>query len=146
MINCENSFSTDIIFGNGTHHEVGARIKKYSSNILLLYGGGSVLDTAKAAALGTPYDGNVWDFFCGKTTIEKALPVATILTIPGTGSETSPNVVISNAETKEKIGIFDTVLMPKFSILDPELCVTIPKSQECHGMQRIIPGAGEAGI
>lgn len=129
MIDCENSFPTDIIFGSGRHHEIGTRIKKYSSDILFVYGGGSVLDTAKAAALGALYGGDVWDFFCGKAKIERALPTAIVLTIPGTGSETSPNVVITNAETKEKIGIFDIVLRPEFLILDPELCITIPKNQ-----------------
>lgn len=109
-------------------------IRDNKIDFVLGVGGGSVLDTAKAAALGALYEGDVWDFFCGKAKIERALPVATILTIPGTGSETSPNVVISNVDTKEKIGIYDTVLRPVFSIMDPELCVTIPKSQVSNGV------------
>ena len=109
-------------------------IRENGIDFILGVGGGSVLDTAKAAALGALYEGDVWDFFCGKAQIEKAMPVATILTIPGTGSETSPNVVISNADTQEKIGIFNTVLRPRFSILDPELCVTIPRSQVSNGV------------
>jgi hypothetical protein len=111
-----------------------ALIRENKIDFILGVGGGSVLDTAKAAALGALYEGNVWDFFCGKAKIERALPVATILTIPGTGSESSPNVVISNADTKEKIGIHDTVLRPVFSIMDPEVCVTIPKSQVSNGV------------
>lgn len=91
-------------------------------------GGGSAIDVAKAIALGVPYDGDVWDFF--KTNdLPGALPTANILTIPGTGSEAGANTVISNAETKEKIGIYDDCLRPVFTIMDPTLCTSIPKSQ-----------------
>ena len=95
---------------------------------ILAVGGGSAIDVAKAIALGVPYDGDVWDFF--KTNdLPGALPTANILTIPGTGSEAGANTVITNAETQEKIGIFDDCLRPVFSILDPILCTTVPKSQ-----------------
>lgn len=104
-------------------------VRKKQIKMILAVGGGSVLDTAKAIALGALYDGDVWDFFIGKAKAEKALPVATILTLPGTGSETSVNVVINNQKTKEKIGLAAQVLRPVFSILDPTLCVTVPKSQ-----------------
>ena len=104
---------------------------------ILAVGGGSAIDTAKAIALGVPYDGDVWNFF-GRFVYEYAsegknlpgaLPTANILTIPGTGSESGANTVISNAQTQEKIGIFDDCLRPVFTIMDPTLCVTIPKNQ-----------------
>ncbi len=95
---------------------------------ILAVGGGSAIDTAKAVALGVPYEGDVWDFF--KTNdLKEALPTANILTLPGTGSEAGKNTVITNAQTKEKIGIYGDCLRPVFSILDPKLCVTVPENQ-----------------
>ncbi len=76
----------------------------------------------------------MWDFFCKKASPASALPVATVLTIPGTGSETSRNIVLSNAETGEKIGIAPEVTRPNFSILDPELCTTIPARVAAPGI------------
>lgn len=107
----------------------GIRIcRENDIGFILAVGGGSAIDTAKAIALGVPYDGDVWDFF--KTNeMSEALPTANILTIPGTGSEAGKNTVITNAETKEKIGIYNNCLRPVFTIMDPALCVTVPKNQ-----------------
>lgn len=91
-------------------------------------GGGSVMDTAKAIAAGVPYDGDVWDLFTG-TALGEVLPTAMILTLPATGSESSVNAVITKEETKEKKGIAGELLRPVFSILNPELCMTLPKEQ-----------------
>ena len=60
-------------------------------DFILAVGGGSVIDTAKAIAIGVPYDGDFWDFFSGKVP-EQALPVGTVLTIAASGSEGSPAV------------------------------------------------------
>ena len=60
---------------------------------LVAVGGGSVIDTAKAIACGVPYDGDFWDFYCGKKTVETALPLGIVLTIPAAGSEGSGNSV-----------------------------------------------------
>ena len=64
-----------------------------------LYSGGSAIDTAKAIAVGVPYDGDIWDFFIGKAESQSALPVGTIVTTPATGSESSRNSVITNDKT-----------------------------------------------
>lgn len=69
----------------------------------LAVGGGSVTDTAKAIAIGVPYDGDFWDFFSGKMP-EQALPVGTVLTIAASGSEGSPDSIITNEKTLEKNG------------------------------------------
>ena len=66
-------------------------------------GGGSVIDSAKAIAAGTVYDGDFWDFYSGRP-VEKALPVGTVLTIPAAGSEGSPNTVITNENGMYKRG------------------------------------------
>ena len=103
-----------------------AIVKENNISFIFGVGGGSVIDVCKAIAAGALYDGDPWDFFSG-TRINAALPVGDILTIPGTGSESSLNTVISNNTTKEKVGIASRFLRPVFSIMDPELCVTIPK-------------------
>ncbi|MCL6614092.1 MAG: iron-containing alcohol dehydrogenase, partial [Firmicutes bacterium] len=56
-------------------------------DFILAVGGGSVIDSAKAIAMGVPYAGDVWDFYSGKAFAEKALPVGVVLTIPAAGSE-----------------------------------------------------------
>ena len=67
--------------------EMIAVIKAEKIDAVLAVGGGSVIDTAKAAAAGAVYEGDVWDFFCGKAVPKAAMPVATVLTIPAAGSE-----------------------------------------------------------
>ncbi len=71
--------------------------RKENVDFILAVGGGSVIDSAKAIAIGIDYEGDVWDFFEKGITIEKALPIATILTIPAAGSESSTGTVITNA-------------------------------------------------
>lgn len=102
--------------------------REHGIRFILAVGGGSVIDTAKTIAAGVPYDGDPWEFFTGVVPKE-ALPVAAILTIPATGSESSPRAVISNDETKQKLGIGYDILRPVFSILDPSLCSTLPSKQ-----------------
>ena len=101
---------------------------------LIAVGGGSVIDTAKAIAAGAVYDGDFWDFFKGKP-IEKALPVGVVLTIPAAGSEGSGNAVITKVEGRHKISIrTDSVLRPKFALLNPELTFTLPPYQTAAGV------------
>lgn len=102
---------------------------------LLAVGGGSVIDTAKAIAAGVPYEGDFWDFYCGKAQIEAALPVAVVLTIPAAGSEGSGNSVITREENKQKISIrTDFLLRPRFALLNPELTYTLPAYQTASGI------------
>ncbi len=67
-------------------------------DFLLAVGGGSVIDSAKAIAYGLAYDGDVWDFYCGKARPEKAVPAGCVLTLAATGSEMSDSSVITNDE------------------------------------------------
>lgn len=108
-----------------------------TSNVdgLLAVGGGSVIDTAKAIAAGVPYDGDFWDFWAGKATIETALPVGVVLTIPAAGSEGSGNSVITKIDGMRKISLrTDFALRPKFAILNPELTFTLPAEQTAAGI------------
>jgi alcohol dehydrogenase len=100
---------------------------------ILAIGGGSVIDSAKAIAMGVPYQGNVWDFFTGKATLQEALPVGAILTIPAAGSEASTASVITNEDGWYKRGFNSEIIYPKFSILNPELTFTLPKNQVACG-------------
>ncbi len=101
---------------------------------LLAVGGGSVIDTAKAIAAGVPYDGDFWDFFTGKT-VEKALPLGVILTIPAAGSEGSGNSVITKIDGMVKISIrTEVALRPKFALMNPELTFTLPPFQTACGI------------
>ncbi len=102
---------------------------------LLAIGGGSVIDTAKAVAAGVPYEGDFWDFFSGRSIVKKALPVGVVLTIPGAGSEGSGNAVITRRETLQKLSLrTDSILKPRFAIVDPELTFTLSAYQTACGI------------
>ena len=107
------------------------------ADFILAAGGGSVMDTAKAVAAGIPYDGDFADFFYGKR-IEKALPLGTIPTISGSGSEASHDAVISFGGGKYKKSASGDAIRPVFSILDPELTFTVPVYQSACGITDII--------
>ncbi|MDE5661548.1 MAG: iron-containing alcohol dehydrogenase, partial [Muribaculaceae bacterium] len=102
---------------------------------ILAVGGGSVIDTAKAIAAGALYDGDFWDFYCGKAAIAKALPVGVVLTIPAAGSEGSGNSVITKLDGMIKISIrTEEVLRPRFALMNPELTFTLPPFQTACGI------------
>jgi hypothetical protein len=111
--------------------------KKENVDFILAVGGGSVIDSAKAIAAGTVYDGDFWDFYRGKR-IEKALSVGTILTIAAAGSEGSPDSVITKEEGMFKRGASGDAIRPKFSILNPALTQTLPPFQSAAGITDIM--------
>ncbi len=102
---------------------------------LVAVGGGSVIDTAKAIACGVPYEGDFWDFYCGKKVVDKALPVGVVLTIPAAGSEGSGNSVITKLDGLHKLSLrTESALRPKFACLNPELTFTLPPYQTASGI------------
>ena len=111
--------------------------KKEKVDFILAIGGGSTIDSAKAIAAGVLYEGDFWDFYSGKT-VEKALPVGTILTIAAAGSEGSPDSVITKEEGMFKRGTGSDALRPKFSILNPALTQTLPPHQTAAGITDIM--------
>ncbi len=111
--------------------------KKEGVDFILAVGGGSVIDSSKAIAAGVVYDGDFWDFYSGKP-IEEALPVGTILTIAATGSEGSPDSVITKEEGMFKRGASGNAIRPKFSILNPALTQTLPPYQTAAGITDIM--------
>ncbi|MGI5869999.1 MAG: iron-containing alcohol dehydrogenase [Kiritimatiellia bacterium] len=192
MINFDYCNPTRIVFGSGTHRQVGELVKPHADRVLLHYGsgsirrsglydeivaslktagvsfvelggvvpnprlslvregielckregvtfilavgGGSVIDSAKAMAMGALFKGDIWTCYTQGTPIEEALKVGTVLTIPAAGSESSPNTVITNEEEGLKIGYGSQVLRPVFSILNPDLCLTLPPEQLANGV------------
>lgn len=116
--------------------------RKEGVDFMLAVGGGSVIDTAKAIAIGAVYEGDFWDFFSGKTP-ETALPVGTVLTIAAAGSEGSPNSIITKEETLEKSGAEADCLRPCFSIMNPALTQTLPPYQTASGVTDIMAHAFE---
>lgn len=110
-------------------------VRKNNIDTLIVVGGGSAIDTAKAIAAGALYDGDFWDFFCGKASIEAALPIGVVLTIPAAGSEGSGNAVITKIDGMHKISIrTEYQLRPKFALLNPELTFTLPPYQTASGI------------
>ncbi len=84
--------------------------------------------------MGVYYDGDVWEIYEQGKAIEKALPVATILTIPAAGSEASGDSVITNEEKQLKYGYGSPHLRPLLSVMNPELFYTLPKNQIANGV------------
>ncbi len=103
-------------------------------DFILAVGGGSVIDSAKAIAVGVLYDGDVWDFYDGKASPAKALGVGTVLTIPAAGSEASTGSVITDEEQALKRACDSVIMRPVFSLLDPELTYTLPPYQTACGV------------
>jgi len=97
--------------------------------VVLGVGGGSSMDTAKAIAVGATHQGKAWDYrlFSDKKITEKTLPIITVTTTSGTGSQVTPVSVISNQADKCKFALVDKLLYPRVSIVDPQLMVTVPE-------------------
>ncbi|WP_438347040.1 iron-containing alcohol dehydrogenase [Paenibacillus sp. FA6] len=106
--------------------------------LILAVGGGSVLDCAKAIAVGAKYDGDMWDFLERKASPQAALPLGTVLTMAATGSEMNGGSVITNEVTQEKMGWGSSYAYPAFSILDPVHTFSLPKDQTVYGMVDIM--------
>ena len=111
--------------------EGAAFARENGCDFILALGGGAVLDSSKAIAAMATNDGDLWDYVNGGTgkgrpLANKGLPIVTIPTSSGTGSEINCWGVISNLETKEKIGFGAECLVPVLSVVDPELMKTVP--------------------
>ncbi len=115
-------------------HEGIELCKKEGVDLILAVGGGSAIDSAKAIAMGVYYDGDVWEIYEQSKPVTKAMPVATILTIPAAGSESSNSTVITNEEKQMKLGYGSDHVRPLLSVMNPELFFTLPKNQVANGV------------
>lgn len=112
--------------------------RKENIDFILSVGGGSCIDSSKGIAIGALYDGDFWDFYSKKASVEKALPVGVILTIAAAGSEGSGSSVVTQEKTMLKRDAGSDLLRPRFSILNPELTCTLPAFQTACGAADIM--------
>ncbi len=112
--------------------------KREGVDFILAVGGGSTIDSSKAIAMGVVYEGDFWDFYCGKAAPSKALPVGTVLTIAAAGSEGSGDSVITKEDGMLKRGAGGDCIRPKFSVLNPALTCTLPAYQTACGVTDIM--------
>ena len=110
--------------------------KKDNVDFVLAVGGGSSIDTAKAVALGIPYDGDVWDFFEKGAQAKEVLNIGVIATTASSGSETSNAAIISNGEWK--LGFEDDRIIPKFAIMNPKFTAGLPRFQTFVGVADVL--------
>lgn len=111
----------------------------FRADFILAIGGGSVIDTAKAIAHGVanPHT-DIWEYWLGKETLTKSIPVGVVLTIPAAGSETSDSAVLTNEELGRKAGLSSELNRPAFAIMNPELAYTLPRRQIACGIADIM--------
>lgn len=114
--------------------EAVALCRKYNVDYLLAVGGGSVIDGTKFIAAAIHYAGDPWEIVLDDTKIKKVIPLATVLTLPATGSEMNGGSVISKQATCEKYAFHHPLIYPAFSVLDPESCYSLPIEQISAGI------------
>lgn len=103
-------------------------------DFLLAVGGGSVIDGTKFIATALKYEGDPWDFLLDPSKAVDAVPLATVLTLPATGSEMNNGAVVSRKELNEKLAFHNPKCYPLFSVLDPEVCYSLPERQVVNGI------------
>jgi NADP-dependent alcohol dehydrogenase len=112
--------------------------RQHKVDFILAVGGGSVIDGTKFIAAAINYtDGDPWEILLqgmGNTAIKNAVPFASVLTLPGTGSEMNCGSVISRKATHDKLAFIDPAVYPQFSILDPTTTYSLPTNQTCNGI------------
>ncbi len=115
--------------------------RKHHADLLLAVGGGSVCDYAKAVSVSANCKEDPWEKYYLRFEEPdcETLPVGCVLTMVGTGSEMNAGAVITNPETKQKIGhVFaDEKIMPRFAILNPQYTLTLPHYQMVAGIYDI---------
>lgn len=132
-----------------------ARGKEEKIDFLVGIGGGSVIDTAKAIALGLAEpDKDVWDLYDHTRKAQKCLPVGAVMTIAASGSECSDSTVITDEKYDNKRGYNSDLVRPRFAIMDPELTLSLPDYQTeagcadmmMHTMERYFTNKGNMEI
>ena len=113
-------------------------VRREGVDFILAVGGGSVIDSSKAIAHGSCYDGDFWDFFCGKARPARTMPFGAVLTMSAAGSESSNSCVITQASTKTKRGLRTELNRCRFAIMDPTLPMTLPPYQIAIGATDIL--------
>ena len=110
------------------------QVRTEKLDFLLAVGGGSVIDGTKFVAAAVPFMGDPWTILSAGAKIESAVPLASVLTLPATGSEMNNGSVITRKETKAKLAFMNPHVFPQFSILDPTKTYTLPPQQIANGV------------
>lgn len=129
------------------------KVRENDCDMVLAVGGGSVIDAAKAIAAGVEVGHDVWKFFSGKKSIKTRLPVMTVPTAAGSGSEINHGIVLTNENNHFKFGFAHRLLIPDVCIADPSLTFSVPAAQTSAGGVDILShclepylSTGSAGI
>jgi NADP-dependent alcohol dehydrogenase len=109
-------------------------VKKEGIDYLLAVGGGSVIDATKFIAAASLFNGEPWDILAKGATIEAAIPLGAVLTLPATGSESNSGAVISKKSTKDKLPFLNAHVLPQFAVLDPSVMNSLPTRQLSNGV------------
>ena len=122
------------------HAREGVKLAlKCGADFVIGAGGGSVIDTAKAIAIGAAnVPADIWEFWTREKTPHHALPVGAVLTISAAGSESSDSAVLTNLATGVKRGLGTELNRPRFAIMNPELTMTLPPYQVACGVTDIM--------
>lgn len=108
-------------------------------NFILAVGGGSVIDSAKAAAHGIANPTvDIWDIWTHKVEIDRTTPFGSVLTIPAAGSEVSDSAVLTNEDTGRKMGLNSPLNRPLVAFMNPELAMSLPRIQIAAGASDIM--------
>lgn len=124
-------------------------IKSNRIEAIVAIGGGSVIDSAKGIAAGAFYDGDIWDFYSRRATVERALPIYTIVTVSATASEMNYTSVLTNEELGQKVGLGCELFYPRCTFIDPSVQFTVSERQTadggidaiCHVLETYFDGA-----
>jgi butanol dehydrogenase len=107
--------------------------KTHQIDVILAVGGGSVIDCTKVVGAGAYYDGDPWDLVMDPSKIDRVLPIVSVLTLAGTGSEMNRGAVITHEGLQLKKGTGGPNTIPKVSIVDPTYLYTLPAWQTAAG-------------
>ncbi|SFD60194.1 iron-containing alcohol dehydrogenase [Pseudoalteromonas denitrificans] len=114
--------------------EAIALVKQENIDFILAVGGGSVIDASKFIAAGALFNGEPWDILAKGATVEAAVALGAVLTLPATGSESNGGSVISKLSTKDKLPFMSDLVQPLFAVLDPNVMNTLPIRQLSNGV------------
>jgi len=112
-----------------------AQVRAENIDYLLAVGGGSVIDGTKFVAAAACFDGEPWDILLQRgRNVQRALPLASVLTLPATGSEMNNGGVVTRKATQAKLSFSSVHCFPQFSVLDPTKTYTLPPAQIANGL------------
>ncbi len=112
--------------------------REMKADAVLGLGGASAMDSAKAIAVGVPYEGDFWDFYSAKAVPQQALKLIAVPTLSAAGSEGSNSSVITNDQLTLKRGLRSPLIRPQLAIMNPALTFTVPREQKAYGTADIL--------